>query len=154
MSGVPAPVHEPSPPGWFRTFWEPWRKFPELRHLPSEEGERLYRAAWRHLLRRRQTWADLAWFVGAYFVVFKILPFIFSTPAVGWLLFYPASSLLLLWLLQWRIERALPACVRSAMGTHCRGCDYDLRATFDGAGRRFDRCPECGLRVRPEASRA
>jgi hypothetical protein len=147
MSSVPAPVHEPSPPGWCRRFWEPWRKFSELQHLPSEEGERLYRAAFRHLLRRRQTWTDLAWFAGAYFVIFKILPLVFSNPSTGWLLFYWAASFLLGWLFHWRLDRVLPACVRAALGTHCRRCDYDLRATPDAAGGRLDRCPECGLVV-------
>ena len=135
--------------GFFRKWWEPWRKMPELESLPADLASRTYSAAWRRLIWSGRFWMEMATLalpVAIPLIFPFVFPFLFRVPLIGWTV-YMATCLVSAGLINWRMDLMHRRCARIELGTHCSKCDYDLRGTSDPSGPRLTRCPECGLPV-------
>lgn len=127
-----------------------WDRILELRGVPPERARDVYERAGARLRYSPTWWAALL--ASTLVVAVALLSVIEGTQLFGrdsWFSWVrPAisgvSGGLAVALYFGITHRALRRFIRAELGTHCRGCDYDLRGTPDAVPPAVARCPECG----------
>jgi hypothetical protein len=133
---------------------EAWHEIPELNGVDERRAQICYARARARLWRDWRTWAlagAVVVLVAAYIV---FVPSARAVLGVHWAWASLANGLLggligggVVRLFSTVTRPTLRRFVRGELGTHCAGCDYDLRATPDLPPPAVTRCPECGRRV-------
>lgn len=154
-SGRLRPVDESEERSGRRVSWrerlEARRAIPELAGVEPARAALVLERARARAWRCKSVWLAIAVLGGACVALCVGLVSLARVLRPYWLL-PPLMQLAFLavwfiggeWVRNLVLRPALRRCVRAELGTHCGGCDYDLRATPDPRPPAVARCPECG----------
>jgi len=146
---------------WWTGYWlweplannrEVWREIPELKDVPRVRALDVFERAVERSWGMVWTWVALgALGVGIVGGGYVLIVFVRFPMGGGWAILRGVMFGVLPAIVMsayFRLRRmSLRRCVRAELGTHCGGCDYDLRGTPDLPRPGVARCPECGKAI-------